>query len=101
NDERKRPLPDAREIDGWVYSSLPLESRIDDDAIVVRRLRQTVSPSGELSEELDEVRLRRLDASAVEHEAEAAGLRPVGRREIPATADHVGSTVVVLEREVA
>lgn len=95
------PLPDAREIDGWVYSSLPIESRLDDSEIVVRRLRQTVSPRGELSEALDEVRLRRLDAGTLESEARAAGLRPAGRREIPATADHVGSTAVLLERESA
>jgi SAM-dependent methyltransferase len=92
------PLPDAREIDGWIYSSLPIESRLDDGAIVVRRLRQTISPGGELSEELDEVRLRRLDADTVEREGRAAGLRPAGRRVIPATADHVGSTAVLLER---
>jgi SAM-dependent methyltransferase len=93
------PLPDAREVDGWIYSSLPLESRLDDGAIVVRRLRQTVSPRGELSEELDEVRLESLDAAAVERDAREVGLRPAGRREIPATAHHVGSTAVLLERE--
>lgn len=93
------PLPDAREIDGWVYSSLPLESRIEDDAILVRRLRQSVSPRGELSEEVDELRLNRLDAATVEREAEAAGLRPAGRRQVAATAEHVGSTVVLLEPE--
>jgi hypothetical protein len=27
------------------------------------------------------------------------GLRPIGRRQIPATESHVGSTVVLLERE--
>lgn len=93
------PLPDAREIDGWVYSSLPIETRLDDGEIVVRRLRQTVSPDGELSEELDDVRLARLDPDEVEREARAAGLRPAGRREIAATVDHVGSTAVLLERE--
>lgn len=94
-------LPDAREIDGWIYSSLPVESRLDDGALVIRRLRQTIAPDGELSEELDEVRLRRIDADTVEREARTTGLRPAGRREIPATADHVGSTAVLLEREVA
>lgn len=95
------PLPDAREVDGWVYSSLPVETRLDDGAIVVRRLRQIVSPGGELSEKIDEVRLGSLDAATVEREAHAAGLRPAGRREIPATVDHVGSTAVLLEREPA
>lgn len=92
-------LPDAREIDGWIYSSLPLESHVDEDGIVVRRLRQTVTPRGELSEALDEVRLHPLDAATVEREARVAGLRPVGRREIAATADHVGSTAILLEQE--
>jgi SAM-dependent methyltransferase len=94
------PLPDAREIAGWIYSSLPLESRLDEDGIVIRRLRQTVSPAGELSEEVDEVLLHRLDAATVEREAWAAGLRAAGRRAIPPTDDHVGSAVVLLAAEV-
>jgi hypothetical protein len=92
------PLPDAREIDGWVYSSLPLDAAVDAEAIRVRRLRQAVSPAGELRDETDEIRLRVLDAAELEAEATRAGLRPAGRREIPATRDHVGSTVVLLAR---
>jgi SAM-dependent methyltransferase len=91
-------LPDTREVDGWVYSSLPLDAAILDGAIVVRRLRQTVSPDGELEEELDEIPLRLLDVEAVEVEARAAGLAATGRREVPATEDHIGSTVLLLER---
>jgi SAM-dependent methyltransferase len=96
--EDATPVPDAREIDGWVYSSLPLGAALDDGAIVVRRLRQTVSPQGELSEELDEVRLVLVSAAQLEAEARSVGLMPAGRRAIPATDDHVGSTVVLLER---
>ena len=91
-------LPDVREADGWVYSSLPIETGVEDGSIVVRRLRQVVSPAGELSEEIYEVGLRRLSAGTVEREAVEAGLVPAGRREIPATDAHVGSTVVLLER---
>jgi SAM-dependent methyltransferase len=93
------PLPDTREVDGWVYSSLPIETAIDGGRIRVRRLRQTVSPAGELSEELDEVVLHALDAATLEGEARPAGLHPAGRRTIAPTEDHVGSTVVLLERE--
>jgi SAM-dependent methyltransferase len=93
------PLPDTREVDGWVYSSLPIDAHVDADAIRLRRLRQTVSPDGELSEELDEVVLRALDAATLEAEAQSAGLRPAGRRSVPPTDAHVGSTVVLLERE--
>lgn len=91
------PLPDTREIDGWVYSSLPVDTVVGEDSIGVRRLRQTVSPDGDLTEVLHEIALRRLDAATLEDEARRAGLRPAGRREIPATDAHVGSTVVLLE----
>jgi SAM-dependent methyltransferase len=101
SDAASAPLPDAREVGGWVYSSLPLETVVDGEAIVVRRLRQAVSPGGELSEEVDEVRLQVLDAATLEREAREAGLRAAGRREIPATGDHVGSTAVLLESGVA
>jgi SAM-dependent methyltransferase len=97
--EVARPLPDTREIDGWIYSSLPLETLVDGATIVVRRLRQTISPEGELSEELNEIRLCVLTAAQLEDEAVVAGLRPAGRREIPATDAHIGSTVVLLEKE--
>jgi SAM-dependent methyltransferase len=93
------PLPDARETDGWIYSSLPLHAIADAEAIRVRRLRQTVSPAGELSEETDEVRLQVLAAAELEDEAGRAGLRPAGRHELAPTVDHVGSTVVLLSKE--
>ena len=92
-------LPDVRQIDGWVYSSLPLEPVFRADSILLRRLRQVVSPDGDLSEEENEVVLQVLSAEQFEEEAREMGLRPVGRRQIPATDVHVGSTVVVLEVE--
>jgi SAM-dependent methyltransferase len=92
-------LPDTQEVDGWIYSSLPLETVVGDEEILVRRLRQTVSPSGDLEEAVDDVRLHVLEAEAVEAEATAAGLWPAGRRSISATELHVGSTVVMLESD--
>jgi SAM-dependent methyltransferase len=92
------PLPDTREIDGIVYSSLPLPTDLADDALLVRRLRQTVSPEGLLSEEEDTIRLRVLDADRLEREAQAVGLVPLPRRQISPTPDHVGSTVVLLRK---
>jgi SAM-dependent methyltransferase len=93
------PLPDTREVEGWVYSSLPIEAFVGNGEIRVRRLRQTVSPAGELTEELHELSLRELDAATLEGEARRAGLAAAGRRTVPPTADHVGSTVVLLEKE--
>jgi SAM-dependent methyltransferase len=89
------PLPDVTEIDGVVYSSRPTAVRDDGDGFVLERRRETVTPAGELTVEPDTIRLDRLDAATLEREGTAAGLRPVGRVEIPATADYVGSTVVV------
>ena len=92
------PLPDVREVDGWVYSSLPLDAVDIGAEIVIQRLRQIVSPAGELSEEENEVRIRTLAAAELECEGIEAGLRPQPRRRIAPTDLHVGSTVVVLEK---
>lgn len=92
-------LPDVREVDDWVYSSLPLVPEVGSDSIVLRRLRQTVAPTGKLSEELNEVALQMISAETLEEEAVEMGLQPAGRRQVPATDAHVGSTVVLLEKE--
>jgi SAM-dependent methyltransferase len=93
------PLPDVREVDGWVYSSLPLDAALAGEEIAIRRLRSRVSPAGELSEETNEIRIHTLSAAELEREAVSAGLRPLSRISIPATEMHVGSSVVVLEKE--
>jgi len=90
------PLPDVRERDGWVFSSLPLSATADDCGFTVERLRQTVSPAGELTDERHLVHLDTLDAGGFESEARVAGFSPLERREIGATDDHVGSTAVIL-----
>jgi len=93
------PLPDVREIDGWIYSSLPTAVVAPAAGeLALRRLRQTISPEGTLSEETNEIRLHLVDADELEAEAEAAGFTPVGRRVIPETEVHVGSNVVLLEK---
>jgi SAM-dependent methyltransferase len=94
------PLPDVREIEGWIYSSLPLEPVVLPEVTLLRRLRQTVDPDGNMSEELNEIELARLSAETLEEEGRAAGLQPSGRRQIPATEAHVGSTVVLFEKVV-
>ena len=92
------PLPDVREVDGWVYSSLAVEAAVAPGEIVVRRLRQRVSPDGSLSEEPNEVRIATFTAEALEAEATGCGLVPAGRHETPPTSMHEGSLVVLLER---
>ncbi len=95
--DRGPVLPDVAERDGWVYSSLPVEVLAIDGGFEVRRLRQLVSPSGELSERIEAIRLDHLDADQFEAEAAVAGFVPRERIEIAPTHDHVGSTVCVLE----
>jgi SAM-dependent methyltransferase len=92
------PLPDVREVDGWVYSSLATEVAVGAGELRVRRLRQTVSPDGSLGEEPNEVRLATFAAEVLESEAAGLGLIPAGRREIAATDLHVGSIVLLFER---
>jgi SAM-dependent methyltransferase len=93
------PLPDVREVDGWVYSSLAVEAAVGDGEIVIHRLRQLVSPDGDLGEEPNRVRITTFPAAQLEREGAAAGLVPVERREIGPTDVHVGATVVVLGKE--
>lgn len=92
------PLPDVREVEGWVYSSLATEVAVGSGELRVRRLRQTVSPQGSLSEEPNEIRIATFPAAALEAEAAAVGLAPAGRREIAPTDLHVGSIVLLFER---
>jgi SAM-dependent methyltransferase len=97
-DDAPPPLPDVREVDGWVYSSLAVEAAVGPEEIIVHRLRHAVSPGGELSEEPNEVRIATFPATSLEADAEAVGFAPAGRRVIPETDLHVGSVVVLLER---
>ena len=96
-DEVLPPLPDVREEDGWIYSSMPVAVRDEDAATAIDRLRQTVSPDGELSEAMFTIRLDRVDAADFEDEARRAGFRVLPRRAVAATEDYVGSAVVMLE----
>lgn len=97
--ETAPPLPDVRQIEGWIYSSLPLEPIVGPDSILIRRLRQTVDPDGNMSDEMNEIELAVLSAETLEEEGRRVGLLPAGRREIPPTEAHVGSTVVLFEKE--
>lgn len=90
------PLPDIRELDGVVYSSQPTAVREDERGFVLERRRETVDTRGHRTVERDSIRLDPLTAGELEREAAVAGLSASGRTEIQATADHVGSVVVML-----
>ena len=89
------PVPDVREVDGWVHSSLPLAVRVGPDTVELDRLRQLVGPDGALSEELQTTRLDRLPPAMLDRELAAAGLEVLGSERIEATAEHVASRLVI------
>jgi SAM-dependent methyltransferase len=99
DEEQLPPLPDVREEEGWVYSSVPTAVREEaGGATAIDRLRQAVSPDGELAESMTTIVLDSVAPEQLEREALASGGWSVReRRQVPATADYVGSVVVVLE----
>jgi SAM-dependent methyltransferase len=90
------PMPDVHEEDGWVFSSLPIAVRSVQGATAIDRVRQAVSPQGELTESMTSVELDAVNPDELEDEAREQGFEPLARREVPPTADYVGSTVVIL-----
>jgi SAM-dependent methyltransferase len=91
------PLPDVAEVDGWVLSSRPVGVHEEPGGVAVDRLRQLVSPAGELTEELNTVLLESVTPDELEGEAQERGLLPAGRRQVPATTEYVGSNIVIVE----
>jgi SAM-dependent methyltransferase len=91
------PLPDVREQDGWVHSSLPVAVGWGNGVIQIHRQRQLVSPAGELHEEHHMIQLDQLSPAELEAEASALGFEVLERSEVALTSDHVGSVVVSLE----
>jgi predicted O-methyltransferase YrrM len=89
-------LPDMREIDGWVFSSEPLWVQVGDEVLTVRRLRERVSPAGQMERTVQDEILHRVSPEALEAEAEEAGLRRAGRRQISSGPNEADSTVVLL-----
>jgi SAM-dependent methyltransferase len=97
SEDAPMPLPDVLELDRWVFSSTPLTVRSVPEGSEIVRHRQMVSPDGVLTESESVIVLEACTSDLVEQESKAAGLALAGRREIAETADHVGSTVVLLE----
>jgi SAM-dependent methyltransferase len=90
------PLPDICERDGVVYSSQPTAVRPLGPRFVLERRRERVDAEGEREETLDRIELDRVSAGEIEGEAIACGFHRGGRAVISATADYVGSEVVIL-----
>lgn len=96
-DDAPIPLPDVREVDGWVFSSAPVAVRPVAGGSEIVRHRQVVAPDGTLRESEVVILLEACTPELIEQEAEAMGLKPAGRRVIAETSEHVGSIVILLE----
>ncbi len=105
------PTPERTILDGLLYASRALRVAESRTHVVIereRRITRVASAASsasrasgsandvKLSCERDTIELDRLDASAIELEARAAGLTPQSRVQIAATDEHVGSVVVML-----
>jgi SAM-dependent methyltransferase len=91
------PMPDIRDVDGWVYSSTPVAVRREHATAAIDRHRQSVSPAGEISEWVATIELDLVSADELEAEAAGHGFRARKRGWIPETVEWTGSTVVVVE----
>ncbi|MFN8112516.1 MAG: methyltransferase domain-containing protein [Solirubrobacterales bacterium] len=91
------PVPDVREVDDWVHSSLPIEVRIAPDGVEMVRLRQLVAPDGTLTEDRHTIALDRFTLAELDAEADAAGLWVVGAERLPSTEEYEDSVVVHME----
>jgi SAM-dependent methyltransferase len=98
-DEYGPPRPDTCEVDSWLYSSLSAAAKVveEGNALRIERVRTSVSPRGEESTSVDDVRLALVSPDVLEGEVMASGLSPGARRAIPAT-EHVACAVVVAAR---
>jgi SAM-dependent methyltransferase len=97
SDDPLPPLPDVREVEGWVYSSRPVAVRAEGREIVIERVREAVSPRGELDSTDATIRLERVEAAELAEQGLGLGFRALEPRRIDPTDAYVGSTVVLLE----
>ena len=90
------PLPDIGEAEGLQYLSQPVALRAQPGSVRIERVRQIVAPGGERTSEDDAIELQSVTAESLAREAEPHGLRAEAPLHVPATDEHVGSTVVLL-----
>ncbi len=85
------PEPDVGEWDGVRYVSQPVAVRVDAERARIERVRQIADEAPQD----DVIELAVVTAPGLAAEARAAGLTPVPGERIPATDEHVGSSVVM------
>ena len=93
------PLPDVREVDGRVYSSLPADliARLSAALHGSEACRQHARLLNDLAETEHAESLWLLDADSLERETAAAGLEARNRIQVPPMNGYIGSVIVVAE----
>jgi len=89
------PAPDLGRLDGWTYISQPIAIRVNDDHVLIERIRQMVGPEGERETFDDVIRLQVVSPGELAEEAAEHGLEAEELRHIPETEEHVASQVVI------
>ena len=90
-----QPVPETVRIGQVTYSSHPLRVRADAQRVAIERERR-LTVVGQTLSEPNVVELDLLSVAQLEREGAQVGLRCAPARSLAATADHVGSEVVVL-----
>jgi SAM-dependent methyltransferase len=90
------PEPDVGAVAGWRFASQPTAVRALPTAMRIERVRRAYAPDGTVTEDDDAIELAHLTVERLEAEGRAAGFTPEPARRIAATAEHVGSEVVLL-----
>jgi len=87
------PSAETCRLGDALYTSQATRVEILPGVIVIERHRRTDSSP---AAERNLIELDRIDAAQLQREGSAAGLRPAPARHVPPTADHSGSSVVML-----
>jgi SAM-dependent methyltransferase len=90
------PFPDLGQVDGWRFVSQPVAIRLEPDGARIERVRRLISPAGESATTEDVIHLAAVTPERLAAEAAAHALTAEDVLQIPETAEHVGSEVVVL-----
>jgi len=90
------PAPDRLFVGGAMYTSQPVALRDHGETVAIERIREILTADGRRSASDDILHLDRVDIAGVEAEGLAAGLQPLPARLVPATEEHVATSVVML-----
>lgn len=90
------PMPDIREVDGYMYASRPVRVEVEAErGVAIERLREVVAPDGTRVQSSDTVWLEQLGPAELERDGLTAGFSVRPRCHVPATDEYVGSQVVM------